>query len=266
MRYKTIARLLLAIGFLSMAFIVLSGLQVWGNGKLNVLATTGMIGDAVRHVGGEKVEVTVLMPPGSDPHTYKIRAGDIGRIGDAEIIFYNGLHLEANFHEALEDIEKAESLGGKLDKELLISSNDGKTAFDPHIWLDVELWIKVLPIIYDALVKHRPKYVEYFAAGLDNAVENYGRLHEDTVNTVNRIPPSERYLVTAHPVLRQEIRNRGVWNTGAEYEIGSGNTTYRRIGEYDRRKRNSGNFYGILGKRFWNQRTVRGGKLQGFQT
>src|SRR5688572_27017362 len=61
---------------------------------IKVVATTGMIADAVANVGGERVEVEGLMGPGIDPHLYKASAGDVGKLEDADIIFYNGLELE----------------------------------------------------------------------------------------------------------------------------------------------------------------------------
>jgi manganese/zinc/iron transport system substrate-binding protein len=72
------------------------------NGKLNIVTTTGMIADIVKNVGGEYVEVTSLMGPGVDPHLYKASEGDIRRLQDANLIFYNGLHLEAQLGEVLE--------------------------------------------------------------------------------------------------------------------------------------------------------------------
>src|SRR5688500_5484117 len=62
--------------------------------KIQVVATTGMVGDLVKNVGGARVEVASLMGPGVDPHLYKPSAGDIRRLESADIIFYNGLELE----------------------------------------------------------------------------------------------------------------------------------------------------------------------------
>src|SRR5690348_2497897 len=63
-------------------------------GRINVLATTGMIADAARIVGGDLVEVNALMGPGVDPHLYQPTARDQGKLNAAQVIFYNGLHLE----------------------------------------------------------------------------------------------------------------------------------------------------------------------------
>lgn len=72
------------------------------SGKLNVVTTTGMIGDIVKNVGGDYVEVISLMGPGVDPHLYKASEGDVTRLQSANLIFYNGLHLEAQMGEVIE--------------------------------------------------------------------------------------------------------------------------------------------------------------------
>src|SRR5437899_2295057 len=76
-------------------------------GRLRVLATTGMIADAARIVGGDAVEVNALMGPGVDPHLYQPTARDQGKLNTAEVIFYNGLHLEGKMSEIFEARAKA---------------------------------------------------------------------------------------------------------------------------------------------------------------
>jgi manganese/zinc/iron transport system substrate-binding protein len=63
--------------------------------EIRVVTTTGMIADAAANVGGERAAVTGLMGPGIDPHLYNASEGDVSRLRDADVIFYNGLHLEA---------------------------------------------------------------------------------------------------------------------------------------------------------------------------
>src|SRR4051812_31802870 len=64
------------------------------NAKIKIVTTTGMIKDAVEHVVGDKADVIALMGPGVDPHLYKATQGDLQKLTDADIVFYNGLHLE----------------------------------------------------------------------------------------------------------------------------------------------------------------------------
>jgi len=73
--------------------------------KLRIVATTGMVADAVRHVGGDRLEVTALMGPGVDPHLFKASAGDVDRLRGADLIVYNGLHLEAKMGTVLKHMD-----------------------------------------------------------------------------------------------------------------------------------------------------------------
>ena len=88
---KLVLNILIATAFLSGCSI---NDPQESNGKLRVLATTGMIADAVKSIAGDHVEVTTLMGPGVDPHLYKASHGDVNRITSADIVLYNGLHLE----------------------------------------------------------------------------------------------------------------------------------------------------------------------------
>ncbi|HEX9860499.1 MAG TPA: zinc ABC transporter substrate-binding protein, partial [Nitrospirota bacterium] len=70
-----------------------------GSGVINIVATTGMITDIAQVVGGGHVKVRGLMGPGVDPHLYKASAGDVALLSGADLIFYNGLHLEGKMSE-----------------------------------------------------------------------------------------------------------------------------------------------------------------------
>lgn len=59
------------------------------NGKLNIVVTTTIIGDAVRAIGRDNVNLEVLMGPGIDPHLYKASAGDMNKMKNADLIIYN---------------------------------------------------------------------------------------------------------------------------------------------------------------------------------
>ncbi len=92
--------------------------------KIQVVTTTSMIADLVKVIGGERVEVKGLMGPGVDPHLYKASAGDVSRLQGADIIFYNGLHLEAAMSEVLEQMHgrtKTVAVTDTIDKAILLA-------------------------------------------------------------------------------------------------------------------------------------------------
>jgi manganese/zinc/iron transport system substrate-binding protein len=105
---------------------------------VNVVTTTGMIADIARNVGGERVQVTALMGPGVDPHLYKASEGDVIRLQEADVILYNGLHLEAQMADVLERLNefgiKTVAVTDKIDRALLQSPPEFQGNYDPHVW------------------------------------------------------------------------------------------------------------------------------------
>ena len=81
-----------ALKVLSLFLLLLSAAAGWA--EVRVVATTTMLADLVQSVGGPHVAVDGLMGPGIDPHLYQASAGDVGRMQNADVVVYNGLHLE----------------------------------------------------------------------------------------------------------------------------------------------------------------------------
>ena len=94
------------------------------NGKLNVVTTTSMITDLVKNIGVEHINLQGLMGSGVDPHLYKASEGDVTKLSNADIIFYNGLHLEGKLVEVFEKMrnKKTIAISDALDKNTLIGS------------------------------------------------------------------------------------------------------------------------------------------------
>ena len=123
---------------------------------INIVTTTGMIADAVKNIGGELVEVSNLMGPGIDPHLYKASEGDVGRLSNAEIIFYNGLNLEAQMADVFQQMRGqiiTIAIAESVDTSRLLDDEEYEGAADPHVWMDVSLWIQALEIVRDTLIE-----------------------------------------------------------------------------------------------------------------
>lgn len=173
-----------------------------GSGKLNIVTTIGMIGDIVKVVGGEHVEVTSLMGPGVDPHLYKASEGDVADLQNADLIFYNGLHLEAQMGEVLEKMNdfgvKTVPVTDMIDRSILLDSPAYPDQFDPHVWFDVTLWMKAVEQVEKTLIEvdsaHQSDYEANAAAYLAELEE----LHQYVLDQANRIPAEQRILITAH--------------------------------------------------------------------
>lgn len=168
---------------------------------INIVATTGMVGDIVENVGGERVEVTTLMGPGIDPHLYKASEGDVDRIDRADMVFYNGLHLEAKLAEVFEKMGKhivTIPVAEQIPEEELIVVGTGVGAHDPHVWFDVDLWSIATEEVRKALVTADPANAD----GYNDRAEAFQReletLDAYVIDEAATIPEEQRVLITAH--------------------------------------------------------------------
>ena len=120
------------------------------DGRLRVVATTGQLGDAVVRVGGDRVHVDVLMGPGVDPHLFVASEGDVDLLQRADVIFYNGLFLEAQMADVLRQLgERKPSVAAAeaIDPQQLLPWANYADEYDPHVWFDVTLWQQVVGAI-----------------------------------------------------------------------------------------------------------------------
>lgn len=191
------------------------GGAIGGEGKpgVRVVATTGMIADAAREVGGERVRVTGLMGEGVDPHLYKPSPGDLRAMSDAELILYNGLHLEGRMADVIERMGSRTSVvrvTEGIEPALLLSGEGLEGHPDPHVWFDVSLWSKVVGRVRDALSARDPAGREQYEASARTYAEVLGELHGYVRSTVAGIPAERRVLVTAHDAFGYFSRAYGI--------------------------------------------------------
>lgn len=168
---------------------------------LRVVATTGMIADAAREVGGDAVSVVALMGPGIDPHLFKASAGDVRRLADAELILFHGLHLEAAMAEVLEEMAgriPSVAVGQAVPEDRRLHPPEFSGAPDPHVWFDVGLWSLVVEAVERALVEVRPAEAAALAARSRAYRERLRALDGWVREQVAILPPDRRVLITAH--------------------------------------------------------------------
>ncbi|RCW41975.1 metal ABC transporter solute-binding protein, Zn/Mn family [Paenibacillus prosopidis] len=202
---SAIRRFIMTIIFLvlTVTFVSACGQQTTGgNGKLKITATTGMITDVVQQVGGEYVEATGLMGAGIDPHLYKASQGDVKKLDDADVIFYNGLHLEgkmAEMFEALEQRKPTVAVSSYLKEDQLHAAQDQSLGgHDPHIWFNVKLWMSATEVIRDTLVEKDPEHADYYKENAAAYIKELEQLDNYAREQIALIPEKARILVTAH--------------------------------------------------------------------
>lgn len=169
--------------------------------KLKVVATTGMIADAARQIAGDMAEVKGLMGPGVDPHSYRQTRTDIAALVRADLVLWHGLYLEAQMEEFMANLAKRNkvvAVAESLPKELLIAHATYENRFDPHIWMDPELWTGAVLAIRDALIEARPEHRELFEANAARHLEEIAALVTYAKKILGSVPEERRVLLTAH--------------------------------------------------------------------
>jgi manganese/zinc/iron transport system substrate-binding protein len=169
--------------------------------RLDVVATTGMIGDAAREVGGDLVEVRTLMGAGVDPHAYRQTRSDIVALANADLVLWHGLYLEAQMEEfmrGLEDDGNVVAVAENLPRNLLIGHDDYDDKFDPHVWMNPNLWSRVVLNVRDALIAAAPGQEATFRANADAYLEELRALAQYTTEVLSSVPADSRVLLTAH--------------------------------------------------------------------
>lgn len=173
-----------------------------GERQVNVVATTGMIGDVIENVGGERVSVITLMGPGVDPHLYAASEGDVTRLREADIVFYNGLHLEAQMANVLDRMGESGSrtvaVTDAISRDSLLAPPEFEGAYDPHVWFDVSMWMQTVEVVRDALSDLDPESSDVYEQNADVYLAELQELHDYVLQQAARVPEQKRVLVTAH--------------------------------------------------------------------
>lgn len=196
---------------------------------LRVVTTIGMIGDAAERIGGEHVDVTALMGPGVDPHLYKATEGDVRRLASADLILYNGLHLEAKMGEVLEQMgarTMTVAVAERIDPTKLISPPEFKGAHDPHVWFDVSIWSSAVEGVRDALVARAPEHRDAFIAAAAVYLDELRATDAYVAERAMQVPDLQRVLITAHDAfhyfgIRYGFEVRGLQGISTEAQAGT---------------------------------------------
>jgi len=192
------------VAFAPLLVLVFLGLVPWAlfAQPLKVAATTTMVSDLVRQVGGDQVTVEGLMGPGVDPHLYKPTATDVLKLQRAEVIFYNGLVLEGKMTDLFARMARTKkhvyAVTESIPLEQLLEPPEFQGHYDPHVWLDVTLWAKCVDTVVKGLSEARPDAAEAFTRRGAEVKKQMHHLHEWARAKAAELPESRRILVTSH--------------------------------------------------------------------
>lgn len=174
------------------------------SGKLKVVATTTMLTDLINQIGGDAIEVEGLMGPGIDPHGYQASSSDVSKLMSADVVAFNGLHLEGKLGEVFENLEKQGKtlfvLEDAIADEHLLLSEDG--AVDPHIWFSIENWQLAADYITNQLSEADPDNEAFYRSNHESYKEELINLEAYVTERISELTVDQRYLVTAHDAFR----------------------------------------------------------------
>lgn len=196
--------------------------------KLNIVCTTGMIADGIRNISADSANITALMGEGVDPHLYKATTGDLEKLYNADIIFYNGLHLEGRMVQVLEKLSRLKPViaiaNGISETELIIVDSASHT-HDPHIWFDVKNWSAALRYASTQLQKYDSLDAKYYENNTKKYLKNLLQLDSVVEQKISQIPDNQRLLITSHDAFsyfgkRYHIEVRGLQGISTAADFG----------------------------------------------
>ncbi len=185
-----------------------------------------MVADLARTIGGNRVAVTQIMGEGVDPHLYKASPGDVQILGDADAIFYSGLHLEGKMTDVFVRLARKKptfAVTEHLSDGSVLETAAG--AYDPHVWFDVSLWRQAAGVVRDALMAFDPKHAAEYQSRADAYQAELAKLDDYAKTQLATVAKDRRVLVTAHDAFRYfgrayDVEVKGIQGISTESEAG----------------------------------------------
>ena len=181
--------------------------------QYTVVATTGMVADIVRQVAGDKAEVKGIIGEGVDPHLYKPTRADVAALSSADIVFYSGLLLEGKMTDTLVKISSKKpviAVTDSIDESYLLEPPEFAGHFDPHLWMDVQGWMKAVEVVSQSLADYDPPNKEFYLKNAADYLEQLKAMDAYCRESTKTIPEGSRILVTAHDAFNYMGRAYGI--------------------------------------------------------
>ncbi|NOZ50646.1 MAG: zinc ABC transporter substrate-binding protein [Chloroflexi bacterium] len=183
---------------------------------LQVVVTTSIVGDVVQRIGGDAIDVQVLMPAGVDPHSFEPTPRQVAAMSDADLIFSHGLNLEETMapllHSMAAEQKRIVAVAAGVQ---IIAVADAPDGIDPHTWMDPNNVLVWVDAITQALSEADPAHASYFEGNAEAYRQQLHQLDAWIRQQVATIPPARRQIVTDHLIFSYFARRYGFEQIGA---------------------------------------------------
>lgn len=196
---------------------------------MRIVCTTGVVGDMVRGIVGDRASVTTLMGPGVDPHLYKATASDVRSLASADAVVANGLMLEGRMQEIFPKLRDRGALvievGAGVTPAKLIVPDGMHGHPDPHIWMDPTLWAEAARHVARELAARATEHAQEFARRASEMEARWLAADARIASALASVPTERRVLVTAHDAFsyfgrRYSVAVAGIQGVSTESESG----------------------------------------------
>lgn len=207
--------------------------------KLNVITSISPITNIVKNVGGEKIELSGLVPEGVNSHTFELVPSDVVKVNDADLVIIDGLGLETNVEDVVD-----EAYNTKPNLQILKLGDNTITPdqyiFDfsfpkeigdpnPHLWLNVAYAMKFANLTREKLMDIDPANADYYGENTDRYITKLNDLDQGIMHAVQSVPEQNRKLLTYHDSWAYFAPRYGMVVIGAVQPSDFGQPTPREV-------------------------------------
>ena len=198
-----------------------------GKYPYRVATTVGMVADIVKNVAGDKADVTNIIGSGVDPHVFNPTRSDVAVLLRSDIIFYAGLLLEGQMADILVKVSRKRPVYAvtELLSESYLIEDTASNHSDPHVWMDVQGWMKAVAVVREALSEFDPPHAELYRRNAAAYSKQLDRLDRYVSEVIATIPDRQRVMITAHDAFNYmgrayNIEVMGIQGLSTESEAG----------------------------------------------
>jgi manganese/zinc/iron transport system substrate-binding protein len=216
-----------AVGILILTSLPVSSAEYNGQYPYQIGTTVGMVADIVKAVAGDKAAVTNIIGTGIDPHLYNPTRGDVAVLIKSDAIFYSGLLLEGQMSDILIKVSRRRpvyAVTELLEEAYLIHDPDTDHS-DPHVWMDVQGWMKAVEVVAAGLSEFDPKHADFYNENARRYLVQLKKLDDYARQSMASIPAKQRVMLTAHDAFKYmgrayDIEVMGIQGVSTESEAG----------------------------------------------